>query len=172
MDGFRGARATSGAVLFYLAMWLSSPAVATATDPPVLDLVEYRGSVVIVDFWASWCVPCRRSFPWLDEMQQKYADAGLVVIGINEDGIAEDADAFLRAFPVSFRIVRDPNGDLARQFDLVAMPSSYVIGRNGEIAERHLGFKTGKRDEYEAALRRLLDVEAAESGADDSRATD
>lgn len=88
-------------------------------------------------------------------MQRKYGDDGLVIIGINEDNAAEDAEAFLQAFPVSFRIVADRDGALAREFDLVAMPSS-VIGRDGELALRQLGFKTAKQDEYEAALRRLL----------------
>jgi cytochrome c biogenesis protein CcmG, thiol:disulfide interchange protein DsbE len=169
MEAFRAVRAAMVAVLFCLSLaaWPPFRAVAMGHEPQALDLGEYRGSVVVVDFWASWCVPCRRSFPWLDEMQQKYADSGLVVVGVNEDDVAVDADEFLRAFPGSFRIVRDPDGELARQFDLVAMPSTYVIGRNGEIAARHLGFKTGKKGEYEATLRRLLD-----GGGEDSTATD
>ena len=131
-------------------------AVAAAESDQSLDLEAYYGKVVVVDFWASWCVPCRRSFPWLDAMQQKYGDAGLVIIGINEDNVAEDAEAFLTNFPVSFRILLDPGGELAKEFDVVAMPSTYVIGRDGEIAARHLGFKTAKRDEYETTLKRLL----------------
>ena len=146
---------------------LSALPSADARSQP-LDLEEYRGSVVVVDFWASWCVPCRRSFPWLDEMQRKYGEAGLVVIGVNEDDVAGAADEFLGAFPVSFRIVRDADGQLAREFDLVAMPSTYVIGRDGEIAARHLGFKIGKKDEYEGTLRRLLEIRAAGSGGDES----
>lgn len=89
-------------------------------------------------------------------MQQKYGDEGLVVIGVNEDNVAAEADAFLRSVPVSFRILTDQDGVLARKFELVAMPSSYVIGRDGELAARHLGFKTAKQEEYEAILQRLL----------------
>jgi thiol-disulfide isomerase/thioredoxin len=130
---------------------------AVANDSQMLiDLSEYRGKVVVVDFWASWCAPCRRSFPWLDSMQRKYGEDGLVVIGINEDNEPEDAEAFLNAFPVTFRIIADQDGKLAREFGLVAMPSSFVIGRDGELAVRHLGFKSAKENEYETTLRRLL----------------
>lgn len=162
MHRLRELRTTSGILLLCLylaASWLPSPPAVAQERPPVLDLAEYRGKVIVVDFWASWCVPCRRSFPWLDQMQRKYADEGLVVIGINEDDVPGDAQAFLRAFPVGFRIVTDRDGALAKQFDLVAMPSSYVVDRNGEIAARHLGFKTGLTEEYEATLKRLLGPE-------------
>ena len=123
-----------------------------------LDLTDYRGKVVVVDFWASWCVPCRRSFPWLNEMQSKYADDGLVVIGVNVDSNADDARAFLAEFPVDFRIVEDREGELARSFDVIAMPSSYVIDRNGEIVERHLGFKVKKKQAYEHTIQQTLGV--------------
>jgi peroxiredoxin len=98
-------------------------------------------------------------------MQRKYGDDGLVVIGVNEDNAAEDAAAFLKAVPVSFLIVRDNDGALARAFDLTAMPSSYVIGRDGALAVRHLGFRSAKLDEYEEALRRLLEPGLAQSDA-------
>jgi thiol-disulfide isomerase/thioredoxin len=123
-----------------------------------LDLADYRGQVVVVDFWASWCVPCRRSFPWLNEMQAKYADDGLVVIGVNVDANADDARAFLAEFPVDFRIVEDSAGELARSFDVIAMPSSYIIDRDGEIVERHLGFKVKRKDEYEQTIQQTLGV--------------
>lgn len=140
-----------------------------APDPgpnAVLDLSAYRGKVVVLDFWASWCVPCRRSFPWLDAMQRKYADAGLVVIGVNEDQVPGEAAAFLEAFPVGFHIVSDPDGELARAFELIAMPSTYVIARDGTIAARHLGFKTAKQAEYEALLVALLENRAPPGAAE------
>ena len=164
MHRLRGPHTAPGPLLLCLcftALWLPSPAVIAAEEPQALDLAEYRGKVIVIDFWASWCVPCRRSFPWLDEMQTRYADEGLIVIGVNEDDVAEDAEAFLRSFPVGFRIVADRDGELARRFDLLAMPSTYVIDRNGEIAARHLGFRTGLKEEYEAALKRLLDPAVA-----------
>jgi len=130
-----------------------SPAFAGET---VVDLDKYAGKVVVVDFWASWCVPCRRSFPWLDEMQVKYRDQGLLVIGVNMDKDSDAAESFLQKFPVGFKIVYDADGALARQYDVIAMPSSYVIDRNGNIAARHIGFKTAKLQEYEAVLMNVL----------------
>lgn len=90
-------------------------------------------------------------------MQRQYADEGLVVIGVNEDKTREDAEAFLGDVPVGFRIVLDLDGDIARQYELIAMPSTYVFGRDGELVTRHLGFKVAKQDEYEALLRSVLE---------------
>lgn len=156
------------------ACWLllSTAPSAAHDSASSLDLSAYRGRVVVVDFWASWCAPCRRSFPWLDAMQRKYADAGLVVIGVNEDNAFEDAEAFLKAVPVSFRIVPDADGEVARAFGLMAMPSTYVFGRDGEIAARHLGFRTAKQDDYEALLKQLLDGKAAAVGTGQSTDSD
>ncbi len=136
------------------ALLLASPS-ASANDT-IIDLDDYRGKVVVVDFWASWCVPCRRSFPWLDEMQSKYGEQGLIVIGVNMDADPSEAESFLQEFPVHFRIVRDADGTLARRYDVIAMPSSYVIDRSGNIAARHLGFKTARLHEYEATLLAVL----------------
>ena len=125
-------------------------------DDSALNLDAYRGQVVLLDFWASWCVPCRRSFPWMNQMQQKYGGQGLVIIGVNMDASTSDAEAFLRDYPAQFTIVSDPDGTLARQFEVEAMPSSYLIGRDGVIASRHLGFQVRQADEYEATIREVL----------------
>ena len=118
----------------------------------VLDIQQYRGNVVVVDFWASWCVPCRRSFPWMNEMHRKYADDGLVIVAVNLDASHEDAAKFLSEFSTDFEIVDDPNGDIARAYDVIAMPSSYVFDRQGKLLETHLGFKVRRQPEYEAIL--------------------
>ena len=131
---------------------------AVATDEPdPLALASLRGKVVLVDFWASWCEPCRHSFPWLNEMQAKYADRGLVVIGVNVDRERAQADRFLRDVPAQFRIVYDPAGALASRYDLPGMPVSYVIGPNGEVVQRHVGFRAALRAEREAELQKLLE---------------
>lgn len=126
---------------------LAQPSAATT-----FDLEEYAGKVVVLDFWASWCVPCRRSFPWLNTMNEKYGDDGLVIVGVNLDLDRAEAERFLGEFPASFDIVYDDDKDLAKQFEVIAMPSSYLIGRDGKILERHLGFKVKKQAEYEAAI--------------------
>ena len=123
-----------------------------ATADSSLDLKSHAGKVVVVDFWASWCVPCRRSFPWLNDMHQKYADEGLVIIGVNLDADRSEAMKFLQEFPAEFSIFYDESKDLAREFGVVAMPSSFVIGRDGQIRKKHFGFKVKKQDEYESAI--------------------
>jgi len=121
-----------------------------------LDLSKYRGKVVLLDFWASWCEPCRQSFPWLNEMRAKYGDRGLVVIGINVDRVQADAARFLHEVPASFPIVYDPDGKLATQFDVPGMPSSFVVGPNGVVVARHIGFRDNIRAAREAELQKLL----------------
>lgn len=116
------------------------------------SLAEFKGKVVMLDFWASWCVPCRRSFPWMNSMQEKYAGDGLVIIGVNMDSDPAEASAFLQQYPAQFEIVNDPDGELAREYDVIAMPSSYIFDRDGVLVTRHLGFKVKRQDEYEAIL--------------------
>ena len=127
-----------------------------------LNLSKYDSKVVIVDFWASWCVPCRRSFPWMNAIQDKYAEDGLVIIAVNLDRNAEDAARFLAKYPAKFEIVYDPEGALAKEYGVEVMPSSVINGRNGERLERHAGFKVKRQDEYEATIRAALKLENEE----------
>lgn len=141
-----------------LACVLAGFAPAASSPDDSLQLNEFEGNVVVVDFWASWCVPCRRSFPWLNEMHSKYADDGLVIVGINLDANLDDAADFLESYPAAFRVHYDTDATLAKEFGVEAMPSSFVIGRDGEIVARHLGFKVKKQQEYEAILVEALGV--------------
>jgi len=136
-----------------LVLVISSNTTAAAD----FNLRELRGKVVVLDFWASWCVPCRRSFPWMNSMREKYSDDGLVIIGVNLDANHADAKAFLRETPADFRIINDPDGTLAREHDVIAMPTSYIFDRSGKLVTRHLGFKVKRQDEYEALLVDTLD---------------
>ncbi len=121
-----------------------------------LDLGAHRGQVVYLDFWTSWCVPCRKSFPWMNAMQAKYAREGLVIISVNLDEQRADADRFLRRTPAEFTVVFDPGGKLAESYGLIGMPSSLLIGRNGEIYQRHAGFTENSPLQYESELKGLL----------------
>jgi thiol-disulfide isomerase/thioredoxin len=136
-------------ILFIIALLAWSPLIIAGDN---LNLDQYAGKVVVVDFWASWCVPCRRSFPWMNEMHEKYAEAGLVIIAVNVDRERENADAFLAKYPASFQILYDPTAALAKEYEVQVMPTSFVIGRAGEIIEQHAGFKVKKQDDYEAVI--------------------
>ena len=117
---------------------------------------DYKGKVIYVDFWASWCMPCKQSFPWLNKMQTKYKDKGFEIIGINLDKDKELADKFLAAIPASFTIAFDPDGGSAEKFNVKGMPSSYLIDRNGFMRARHLGFREKDRESLENAIQDLL----------------
>lgn len=91
-------------------------------------------------------------------MRAKYADQGLVIIGVNVDASREDATAFLDKYPADFLIHFDNEGSLAKEYGIEAMPSSFVIGRDGQVVARHLGFKVKRQDEYEAILVEALGV--------------
>ncbi len=120
------------------------------------DLAQYENKVVYLDFWASWCGPCRKSFPWLNEMQAKYQDKGLVIIGINMDRDIKTANRFLDTFPANFLLFSDPQGALAEKYKVVGMPSSYLFSGDGELKDRHIGFKISDQETYEAGIIKLL----------------
>lgn len=144
-------------LLLALLLFATGAATAARADAdPALDLARYRGRVVLVDFWASWCSPCRSSIPWLNAMQAKYAGQGLVVIGVNVDKERGDALRFLAETPIHFEVVYDPDGRLPAEYGVPVMPSSFVFDRSGALVVRHAGFLNAKRAEYETTLRNLL----------------
>jgi len=121
-----------------------------------LDLSAYRGKVVYLDFWASWCTPCRRSFPWLGDLAHEYAQRDLVVIGVNVDQDQQLAEQFLNDTPARFPIIYDPHGDIATAFKVVGMPSAVLIDRVGKVRFQHVGFSEKREEEYDAQVRSLL----------------
>ena len=142
-----------------LLLSLLLPVMPGVAGEATLDLDAYRGKVVYLDFWASWCVPCRRSFPWLNEMRNKYGDDGFSVVAVNVDAERELAAGFLRETPATFDIIYDPAGEIAAQWELIGMPSSFIIDRDGKVASRHVGFRSDSLEKYEAEIRRLLGKE-------------
>ncbi|HLX30874.1 MAG TPA: TlpA disulfide reductase family protein [Casimicrobiaceae bacterium] len=121
-----------------------------------VSLDPLRGRVVYVDFWASWCGPCRRSFPWMNAMQARYVNEGLTIVGINVDKRRQDAERFLSDTPARFTIVYDPQGKTPAAYDVKGMPSSYLIDRSGKIVAVEEGFHDERKDELETRIRALL----------------
>ena len=140
--------------LCFITMFTLLPRARAAS--PDFDLGDYAGKVVVVDFWASWCGPCRRSFPWMNAMQARYADQGLVFVAINLDTDAEAAADFLVEVPAHFELRYSPDGSLAREFEVEAMPSSFVFDRNGNAVGRFLGFRDSEKTEFERLLLETL----------------
>lgn len=125
-------------------------------DGKTVTLSELRGQVVYVDFWATWCPPCRKSFPWMQKMHDRYAKTGLKIIAISLDGKRELIDDFLKSNPVSFTIAHDPKGESADAYKLIGMPSSYIIDRHGNIQQSHAGFRNDDKDKLEAQIKAVL----------------
>lgn len=138
--------------LVCLGLLMSAPSFAQAR----LDLQALRGHVVYVDFWASWCTPCRQSFPWMKALENTYASQGLSVVAINLDHDRQDAQRFLRVFQPNFVVIFDPAGTLAQRFKVMGMPTSVLIDRDGRIRYQHVGFLLQERTQYEQQVRGLL----------------
>jgi len=119
-------------------------------------LLAQQGNAVYIDFWASWCVPCLKSFPWMNKIQQQYKNQGFTVISINVDADKTKADKFLQDNPASFAVIYDPKGTIAQHFSIEAMPTSLLINREGKIMYRHSGFFTSKITQYENQLKQLI----------------
>lgn len=117
---------------------------------------NYKGKVMIVDFWASWCGPCKASFAAYNELLAKYGSKGLVIVGINIDNEPEKAKDFLTENPASFLIASDSAKKVAGAYNLPTMPTAYIIGRSGDILYTHAGYHegdiAGMEKEVETAL--------------------
>ncbi len=119
-------------------------------------IASHKGKVIYLDFWASWCGPCRKSFPWMNKMQQQYQQQGLVVLSVNVDNQKSLAEEFLNETPANFAVFYDPKGKVARKFKLKGMPSSYLIDRSGKMVATHVGFSKSKISHYEQEIQDLL----------------
>jgi thiol-disulfide isomerase/thioredoxin len=139
-----------------MATMLACGGTATAAPADPIGLESLRGKVVYLDFWSSWCVPCRQSFPWMDGLQQSLGRDGFVVVAVNVDHDRADADRFLRELSPAFRIVYDPEGKLAEQYRVHGMPTSFLIDRDGKILLQHAGFRAHDRDDLASRIRALL----------------
>jgi cytochrome c biogenesis protein CcmG/thiol:disulfide interchange protein DsbE len=137
-------------------------AVEQGAEAPAFDIVgqsepvklsDYRGKLVYLDFWASWCGPCKRSFPWMNQMQTQFGAQGLQVVAVNLDRKRSEADAFLAVTPANFTIGFDSAATVARSYGLKGMPSSVLIGPDGRIIMVHEGFNDTDRGTLESRVR-------------------
>jgi cytochrome c biogenesis protein CcmG, thiol:disulfide interchange protein DsbE len=120
------------------------------------ELDSLRGRVIYLDFWASWCEPCRHSFPWMQRMQQSYEARGLTIIAVNLDRDRADAESFLKRFKPNFQIRFDPAGQWAERFQVRGMPTSILIDRHGVARFTHIGFRVDDGPEYARQIEDLL----------------
>lgn len=155
----------ASSIIFVLALSLTSLANAAVSQAPDLNLPtksgemhlnDFKGRVVYLDFWASWCKPCVKSFPWMQTLQDKYRDQGLEVIAINLDSERALAESFLKKMNVDFIVAFDQIGDSAKDYQLKGMPTSYLIDRDGNLVATHIGFRTKDKPKLEQAVQLLL----------------
>lgn len=148
-------------------MWLSaSVALAGATPAPDftlksregenIKLSELRGEVVMINFWASWCGPCRQEMPVLNELYERYNPLGFTILGVNVEQDPRKAEALLREIPVDFPILFDTGNQVTEMYKVVAMPSTVLVDRNGQVRFVHKGYKPGYEEQYQEQVRSLI----------------
>jgi cytochrome c biogenesis protein CcmG, thiol:disulfide interchange protein DsbE len=149
---------------FYM---LVCAAAVMAQKAPVFDLPgnsnnislkNLKGKVVYLDFWASWCTPCRNSFPWMNELQARYKNQDFTVVAVNLDSSHSEAERFLEKIPAKFVIAYDPEGTIASKYQLKVMPSSYLIDRKGNLSYVHKGYREGDTDAIETRIQKLINA--------------
>ena len=126
------------------------------TSSTEINLSQFEGQVLYVDFWASWCGPCAQSFPFMNKLENTLKQRGLQIVAVNLDENIGDAQQFLDKLPANFTIALDADQQCAKEFDVPAMPTTYLIDRKGMVRYIHLGFRTGEIDELQAMVNTLL----------------
>ncbi len=121
-----------------------------------LKLSEMVGNVVLINFWATWCGPCRQEMPLLNALHNKYQLLGFTVLGVNVEENPENARDFLKSFPVDFPVLLDSQNSVARQYDVVAMPTTVVVDRDGNMRFLHKGYKSGDEIKYRKMVKKLV----------------
>ncbi|MCK9604899.1 MAG: TlpA family protein disulfide reductase [Methylomonas sp.] len=131
-------------------------AIASSDNNEKADFQAARGQVVYVDFWASWCGPCAKSFPFMNRLHAGLADKGLQIVAVNVDENLADAESFLNKQPAGFKVAWDSESECAKLFNVQAMPSTYLIDRKGVVRYVHLGFRESEAVELEEQVKQLL----------------
>ena len=121
-----------------------------------VSLAQYKGQVVMLNFWASWCGPCRQEMPLLESIYKKYNKMGFTLIGVNVEPNSQAANEWLKATPVSFPILYDKDSKVSKLYDVAGMPSTVIIDRSGNLRVLHRGYKPGDENEYLDSIRTLI----------------
>jgi peroxiredoxin len=164
----RSMKRCAAAALLSLALSTGAHASPQAPQGPAPDftlkslsgenvkLSELRGQVVLINFWASWCGPCRQEMPLLDQMYQKYGELGFTLLGVNVEQDSGDAQRMLHDTPVTFPILFDTQNVVSKLYDVTAMPSTVIVDRDGNVRFVHKGYQPGYEDEYQTQVRALV----------------
>jgi len=121
-----------------------------------LRLSEFRGEVVMINFWASWCGPCRQEMPLLDELYTQYQPLGFTILGVNVEEDPSKAKQLLKESPVNFPILYDKKSEVSKLYKVVAMPSTVLVDRDGNVRYLHQGYKPGYEESYQHQVRALI----------------
>jgi thiol-disulfide isomerase/thioredoxin len=122
----------------------------------IVALDKLKGQVVMINFWASWCGPCRTEMPLLEQMYKRYSPLGFTLLGVNVEADTRDAEKWLAATPVSFPVLFDKESKVSKMYDVSAMPSTVFIDRKGNVRYLHRGYKKGDESEYLNQIRALI----------------
>lgn len=125
-------------------------------DGEAVSLSQFRGQVVMVNFWATWCGPCREEMPHLEALHQRYSALGFTLLGVNVEENSSDAAAWLEETPVSFSVLYDPENRVSELYDVIAMPSTVIVDRQGNVRFLHHGYQAGYENEYQTQIRSLI----------------
>jgi len=121
-----------------------------------VSLEDLKGQVVMINFWATWCAPCRKEMPHLEALHQRYSNLGFTLLGVNVDKDTSGVEKYLKETPVSFTVLLDPASKVSELYDVVAMPSTVMVDREGNLRYMHHGYQAGYEHEYQAQIRALL----------------
>lgn len=125
-------------------------------DGAMVSLGGLKGQVVLINFWATWCGPCRKEMPLLEQIQKKYAPLGFTMVGINVEEDTRLMDTFLKDVPVSFPVLLDPANGVSKLYNVSAMPSTVIVDRKGNVRFIHQGYKPGDESKYQDMIRQLI----------------
>ena len=121
-----------------------------------LSLAQLRGQVVMLNFWATWCPPCRQEMPLLEQIHKRYERLGFTLLGINVEQENRLIDRFLAEVPVSFPILLDTSEEVGRLYEVAAMPTTVLVDRSGQLRDHFFGFRPGDESKYQDAVRALI----------------